>query len=75
MDPMQSRVVLAICVDNLGSVAMQLLENRIRPRRSLDRGSSELDRRLQRMAAAARGEVLPLSTPKRGDLPQGRNAP
>ena len=25
--------------------------------------------------AAARGEVLPLPTPKPGDLPQGRNAP
>jgi Iap family predicted aminopeptidase len=36
---------------------------------------AELDRRVQRMTAAARGEVLPLPRPRPSELPQGRNAP
>jgi Iap family predicted aminopeptidase len=36
---------------------------------------AELDRRLQRMSAAARGNVFPLPKPTPGDLPQDRNEP
>jgi Iap family predicted aminopeptidase len=36
---------------------------------------AELDRRLGRMSAAARGEVFPLPKPRPSDLPAGRNAP
>ena len=40
---MQSRVIVAFCVDNLGPAAAELLEDRVRPRRRLDRGSSDAD--------------------------------
>jgi hypothetical protein len=35
----------------------------------------ELERRLQRMSSAARGEVFPLPKPRPEDLPQGRKPP
>jgi Iap family predicted aminopeptidase len=40
--------------------------------RHLTASSAELERRLARMAAAARGEVFPLPKPRPEDLPQGR---
>jgi Iap family predicted aminopeptidase len=42
--------------------------------RHLARSRRELDRRLKRMDAAARGKVFPVPKPKRGDLPGGRKA-